>query len=72
MDLRPCLVNGWTIITKLKRKCYIIQKLFTSSTKEGINNALFNSPQNPKVFQNFPLHRILKHMYRVLDIDKNN
>jgi len=28
-------------------------------------------PQKPKTLQDSPSHRILRHMYRVLNIDKN-
>jgi len=33
--------------------------------------ALFNSPLNPKSFQDFPSHQILRHMYEALNIDEN-
>jgi len=36
-----------------------------------LTKALFSSPQKPKTFQNFPSHRILWHMHRALNVDKN-
>jgi hypothetical protein len=33
--------------------------------------ALFSSPQKAKSFQDFPSHRILRHMHGVLNIDEN-
>jgi len=33
--------------------------------------ALFSSPQKSKTFQDFPSHRILRHMHEAQNIDEN-
>ena len=33
--------------------------------------ALFSSHKKPKTFQDYPSHRILRHMYRALNVDED-
>jgi hypothetical protein len=35
------------------------------------SKALFTSSQKPKIFKDFPSHRIFKRMHEVLNIDEN-
>ena len=37
----------------------------------SFTQALFSSQKVPKNFQDFPSHRILRHIHETLDIDKN-
>jgi len=39
---------------------------------ESVIKVLFSSPHNQKIFQDFPSHRHLRHMYGALNIDKKS
>jgi hypothetical protein len=44
----------------------------TATSRDTLLRALFSSPKNLKCFQDFPSHRILRHIYEILNVDKNN
>jgi len=39
--------------------------------RNKLAKALFTSTQKPKIFQNFPSHRIFRRMHGVLNINEN-
>jgi hypothetical protein len=58
--------------------CYGVDVVLLVGSYESVNcqqavkfKALFSSYQKPKTFQDFQLHRILRHMHGVLNINKN-
>jgi len=58
---RPCAAAGPAVQAVEDRRRHAIYTF----------KVLFSSPENQKIFKDSPSHRILWHMYKILNIDEN-
>ena len=69
--IKILLVNKKIRLTTSERvlRSYLVYPKFKWAIK--CSKALFSSPKNLKNFQDFPSHRILRHMHGALNTDEN-